>query len=250
MNPADGAKLVAVVTGAARGIGRATAEDLKSRGYAVVEIDREPVSVTGVDADSMSLAVDVTDSASVEISFARIAERYGRIDVLVNNVGLPARHVTATITDDEWSAMMRVNIDSALYCSRAAYPMLSRRGGAIVNVSSIGGVKGMDARAAYSTSKSAILGLTRALATEWGRDGIRVNAVAPGYVRTEGFEERMTTARGSEIIAWLEEEVPLGRLCLPHEIATAVCFLAGPDASYITGHTLIVDGGVTTRVRG
>jgi 3-oxoacyl-[acyl-carrier protein] reductase len=249
MNTRDDDRPVAIVTGAARGIGRAIALRLAADGFAVIAADRDGDGGTASADIVETLVLDVTDSAAVRVAFDGVRARHGRLDVLVNNVGLPARRAATDLEDDEWARMMRINVDSALYCSRAAHPLMSG-GGAIVNISSISGIRGMDARAAYVTSKTAVIGMTRALAAEWGRDGIRVNAVAPGYVRTEGFEERMTSARGVEIVTWLEEDVPLGRLCSPDEIAGAVAFLVGPDASYITGHTLVVDGGVTVRVRG
>lgn len=244
-----------VVTGAARGIGRACALELRQRGYRVLYVDRELSAAEAAAADvargeSLALSLDVTDGASVNDAFASIADRVGPVSGLVNNVGLPSRAVTAELADDEWRRLISVNLDSVLYCSRAVRAQLAQTGGSIVNMSSISGLRGMAERAAYVASKTAVIGLTRALAAEWGVEGIRVNAVAPGYVRTEGFEERMTSARGAEIVGWLEEEIPLGRLCTPEEIARAVCFLIGPDASYVTGHTLVVDGGVTSRVRG
>jgi NAD(P)-dependent dehydrogenase (short-subunit alcohol dehydrogenase family) len=146
--------------------------------------------------------------------------------------------------------MLDVNLTGAFKCSRAAYPLLlqSRRA-AIVNMSSIAGMVGMADRAGYGAAKAGLIGLTRVLAVEWAASGIRVNAVAPGYVRTEGFERRMLGAT-ADVVAELERFVPLGRMCRPKEIAAVVCFLASEDASYITGQTIVVDGGLSVAARG
>jgi NAD(P)-dependent dehydrogenase (short-subunit alcohol dehydrogenase family) len=248
---------VAVVTGAANGIGLATAHELGRRGFRVVYADLDTAGAqraamdagqTGV--SSHFVGVDITDGDSVTRMVQSITQNFGALDVLVNNAGLPAKHASSHITDQEWTQMLDVNLTGAFKCSRAAYPLLlqSRRA-AIVNMSSIAGMVGMADRAGYGAAKAGLIGLTRVLAVEWAASGIRVNAVAPGYVRTEGFERRMLGAT-ADVVAELERFVPLGRMCSPKEIAAVVCFLASEDASYITGQTIVVDGGLSVAARG
>ncbi|CAN5227470.1 3-oxoacyl-[acyl-carrier-protein] reductase [soil metagenome] len=248
---------VALVTGAANGIGLATADELHRRGFRVVyaDLDGDAAQEAALSADhsldtAYSATIDITDTDSVNAAMAAVADRFGGLDALVNNAGVPGRHITAEMTDDEWHWMLGVNLDGAFKCSRAAYPLLLLSAQpSIVNVSSVSSVVGMVSRIGYTTSKAGINGMTRALSTEWGSQGIRVNAVAPGYVRTSGFDRRMSTGDPG-IVAELERDIPLGRLCRPEEIASAICFLASADASYVTGHCLVVDGGLTTSARG
>jgi NAD(P)-dependent dehydrogenase (short-subunit alcohol dehydrogenase family) len=247
---------VALVTGAANGIGLATARELLDSGHRVVFADRDgPAAVlaagrAGAETAVQALEADVTDSAAVERMIADVLAVWGRLDVLVNNAGIPGSHESATITDADWSVMLDVNLSGALRCSRAAHAALSAAPApAIVNVSSVAGLVGMAGRAGYGASKAGLTGLTRVLAVEWAPAGIRVNAVAPGYVRTEGFQRRMVGER-AHVVGELEAEVPLGRLCDPSEVATAIRFLASSDASYITGQTLVIDGGMTVRAQG
>lgn len=243
---------VALVTGAGNGIGEYTARAFAAAGYRVAVADRDLDGAERVaaDLDSTGAAatpvdVDVTVTASVDAMVAATLAAFGRIDVLVNNAGVPVANDSATITDGAWSASIEVNLSSALKCSRAAHSALAASGaGAIVNVSSLSGFVGMPGRVSYSAAKSGIKGLTRVLAVEWAPQGIRVNAVAPGYVRTSGFERRMVGERAHDV-SRLEARVPLGRLCRPEEIASVIGFLASTDASYITGQTLLVDGGTS-----
>lgn len=248
---------VAVVTGAANGIGLTTARELGRRGFRVVYADLDAAGAQKAAADAgltgvttHFVGVDITDSASVTRMVQSITQHFGALDVLVNNAGVPAKHASSRITDGEWTQMLDVNLSGAFKCSRAAYPLLvqSKRP-AIVNISSIAGLMGMADRAGYGTAKAGLIGLTRVLAVEWAASGIRVNAVAPGYVRTEGFERRMLGA-ATDVVAELERLVPLGRMCRPEEIAAVVCFLASEDASYITGQTIVVDGGLSVAARG
>lgn len=253
----DATGAVAVVTGAAHGIGLATARELGQRGFRVVyaDLDTEAAQQAAMEASqagviSHFVGVDITDSDSTDRMVQSIKHHFGALDVLVNNAGVPARASSAHITDGQWTQMLDVNLSGALRCSRAAYPLLAQsKRATIVNMSSIAGLVGMADRAGYAAAKAGLIGLTRVLAVEWAAVGIRVNAIAPGYVRTEGFEQRMLGA-ATDVAAELERTVPLGRLCRPQEIAAVACFLASQDASYITGQTIVVDGGLTVAVRG
>ena len=223
-----------VVTGAARGIGKAVADLFESRGATVARLDLQ--------AGESILACDVTDEASIEAVFAKL----GRIDILVNNAGIAVRKNSLEITREEWDKVISVNQTGLFLCSRiAARSMKQTGGGAIVNLASIMGLSGgIFANPAYQASKGAVVNLTRALALEWAAHDIRVNAVAPTFVRTE-----LTTPIFSnpEVLAKVMQHTPLGRLPEVEDIAQAILFLAGPAARCITGVTLPVDSGYLAR---
>jgi NAD(P)-dependent dehydrogenase (short-subunit alcohol dehydrogenase family) len=241
---------VALITGSARGIGLASAERLSSEGLRVViaDIDADGAERSALQIDpagdrSFGVELDVTSTESVERAFAEVKARWDRLDVLVNNAGIVDPHPSHELTDEEWRRMLGVHLDGTFRCSRAAYGLLSVAGdAAIVNISSICAQLGLPMRLGYSAAKAGIEGLTHVLAAEWANDGIRVNAVAPGYTATPRMarvlEEGLLTP---EKIA---EIVPLGRFGEPAEIAEAIAFLASPRSSYITGQTIVVDGGV------
>jgi NAD(P)-dependent dehydrogenase (short-subunit alcohol dehydrogenase family) len=250
----DAKRPVAVITGAANGIGLATALELGRRGYSLVIADRDgggaEAAARAASGDGMvafGVTVDVTDTHSVERMVSAAHAKFGALDLLVNNAGVPGKHVSARMSDVDWLTMLDVNLHGAFRCARAAYPLLClSRSPAIVNVGSIAGLKGMAGRAGYGAAKAGISGLTRALATEWAPDRIRVNAIAPGYVRTAGFVQRVAQETAIE----MERLVPLGRLGAAEEMAKVICFLASEDASYVTGQTIVVDGGVSIAVKG
>ena len=237
---------VAVVTGGANGLGLADAERLAAGGYAVVvaDLDAEAAARAAerLGSDAIGVPVDVADPEAVEGLFARVDHELGRLDVLVNNAGISYPEPTIEVTEERWQRMIDVHLGGTFRCSRSAYPLLARQGGAIVNVSSIAAILGAGRRASYSAAKGGIAALTRDLAMEWAPDGIRVNAVAPGVIETEILTENIE--RGLLDPSTFDSRIPLGRLGRPHEIAEAVYFLA-ETATYITGQVIVVDGGFT-----
>ncbi|WP_027860340.1 SDR family NAD(P)-dependent oxidoreductase [Marmoricola sp. URHB0036] len=238
---------VALVTGAAQGLGLATARRLAEDGLRVVLTDvnrglleASVAELVGAGLDVAEAVLDVTDDASVDECLRSL----GHLDVLVNNAGVISRTPAQDIDSLRWDFEMAVNLGGTMRCSRAAYPLLVRSdSAAIVNLASVGSTFGLPQRLSYSTAKTGIVGLTRTLAAEWGRDGIRVNAVAPGYIETpmmlSGFD---TGALDREILL---RRTPLGRFGRSEEIAAAISFLTGPDASFVNGVVLEVDGGIT-----
>jgi NAD(P)-dependent dehydrogenase (short-subunit alcohol dehydrogenase family) len=245
------AQRVAVVTGGASGIGYATGERLAAEDVVAVLADRDE-DAAALAAERLRTAggaahahaVDVTDAASVARLMDDVVAAHGGIDVLVNCAGFARPMPSAEIDEDSWAAQLDVHLGGTMRCCRAAYPALSRSpAAAIVNVSSILGHVGNPTRLAYGTAKAGVGGLTRTLAVEWASAGIRVNAVAPGYTRTALVQGLVRD--GKLDTASLERRIPLGRLAESEEIAAAIAFVCGPDAGYITGQTLLVDGGMS-----
>ncbi|MGB3683979.1 MAG: SDR family oxidoreductase [Rubrobacteraceae bacterium] len=239
---------VALVTGAARGIGRKVALTLAERGYSVAANDLvepgETLEELGRNGtETLSVVGDVSDEAAVGEMVAKVMDHFGRIDVLVNNAGLMAITPAEETTLSDWRRMLEVNLTGPfLMCREFGKVMLEQESGSIVNVSSVAGLLGVADRAAYNASKHGLIGLTRTLAAEWGGRGVRVNAVCPGWVKTE--RDAGDQGGGNYRDADIEGRVPMGRFAAPEDIAAAVAFLADPEHSgYVNGHALSVDGG-------
>jgi len=234
------AGLTAVVTGGASGIGLATAKMLASGGANVVALDLEPT----VDAPLVGIRCDVSDDESVKDAIDAVVERFGELDILINNAGIGAQGSVADNDDAEWVNVFDVNVFGIVRVTRAALPYLERSAhAAIVNTGSIAGWAGLPQRAAYCATKGAVHALT--LAADHVRDGIRVNAVAPGTADTPWIGRLLAKADdpSAERTA-LEARQPIGRLVSADEVATAICYLASPLAGSTTGTILAVDGGM------
>jgi NAD(P)-dependent dehydrogenase (short-subunit alcohol dehydrogenase family) len=241
---------VAVVTGAAQGIGRRTAEILAERGFALALIDlREPsetlAALKSRNADALSFAADITNETAISEFAGAVESRWGRVDVLVNNAGVSFIAPAETISAKDYRRVLEVNLVAPFLLAQAfGKKMLAAGQGSIINIASVAGLLGIADRAAYNASKHGLIGLTRTLAAEWGGRGVRVNAVCPGWVKTE--MDVADQAGGGYADADITGRVPMGRFASPDDIARAVAFLADDDASaFINGHALAVDGGWT-----
>ena len=230
---------LALVTGASRGIGLAIAEELARAGAEVVvgyRSGREEAEELASRIDGRAVQADVSSPDDAK----RLIEESGNIDVLVNNAGLTRDGVLARMADDDWRQVIETNLSSVFYTCRAVTrPMMKKRGGSIINLSSIVGVHGNFGQTNYAASKAGIIGFTKSLARELGSRNIRANVVAPGYVKTQ-----LTDVLPDEATAAMLDNTPLGRIAEPSEIAGAVRFLASDEASFITGDVLLVDGGL------
>jgi 3-oxoacyl-[acyl-carrier protein] reductase len=239
---------VAIVTGASRGIGRAIAKRLASQGAHVVATARaenaravvDEIVAAGGRAESLSL--DVTEPGSADSTVAATIEKFGRIDVLVNNAGITRDQLMLRMKRDDWEAVIATNLTAAFTLTQAVLkPMIRQRAGRIICISSVVGQSGNAGQANYAASKAGIIGFAKSVALEVASRGITVNVVAPGMIDTD--MTRAVTARARE--EW-EAQIPLKRLGTPDDIASAVCFLASDEASYITGQVLAVNGGMYT----
>lgn len=236
----------AVVTGAAQGLGLVTARRLAAGGYRVVLTDMQDVSAQteAIGADALGVSGDVADEAFVEDLAARVAADLGGAAVLVNNAGISLIQPAEETTLDQWQRMMAVNLQGPfLLCRAFGLQMLAAGKGSIVNVASVAGLGGVIHRSAYNTSKHGLIGLTRTLAGEWGGRGVRVNAVCPGWIKTEMDEKDMGS--GAYDDTDIVNRVPMARFATPEDVAEGIAFLASDAAAFINGVSLPVDGGWT-----
>lgn len=237
---------VCVVTGASRGIGKTIAEHFMREGAAVYCLSRSqpdafaPEALAAAPKAPVWIACDVADETQADAAIARVIAEAGRVDVLVNNAGITRDGLLMRMKTEDWDTVMRTNLTSAFFLSRAASRhMLKQRSGAILNVSSVVGIMGNAGQANYSASKAGLIGFTKSLARELAPRGVRVNAIAPGFIETA-----MTDKIPQEHKDKLATGIPLGRVGSPDEAASAALFLCSPMASYITGVVLEVDGGM------
>lgn len=241
---------VAVVTGGTRGIGRAVVHYLVEKGVSVVatyhadetaaaELETE---LDSFDAESRVLQFDVGDADAVAAAFEAVREELGTVSVLVNNAGTMSNGLSVRLSDDDWERVVRTNLSGTFYCCRTALgQMLRNGGGSVVNVSSVAALRGWAGQANYAASKAGVVGLTRSLAREYGGRDVRVNAVCPGYTKTQ----LLASGPYEDAEAVLaDESIPQTRLAEPTEIAEVIGFLTSPAASYVSGAVLRVDGGL------
>jgi 3-oxoacyl-[acyl-carrier protein] reductase len=230
---------LALVTGASRGIGAAIAAELAAAGADVVlgyRSGKDEAERLASELGGRAIQADVSSPEDAK----RLVEEAGDVDILVNNAGLTRDGLLARMSDDDWRTVIDTNLSSVFYTCRAVTrPMMKKRGGSIVNISSVVGVHGNWGQTNYAASKAGIIGFTKSLARELGSRNIRANVVAPGYVKTQ-----LTDVLPEEATAAMVQATPLGRVAEPNEIAGAVRFLASDDASFITGEVLLVDGGL------
>ena len=239
---------VAVVTGAARGLGRVVASTLARAGHRLVLVDRSPVADTAGDveaagSEALAVAADVSSQSDVARVAAETLDRFARIDVLVNNAGISLMSPAEATSPEDWRRVLEINLTGPfLLCRQLGPVMLAAGSGSIVNVASIAGLRGVSHRAAYNASKHGLVGLTYTLAAEWGGRGVRVNAVCPGWIKTEMDAEDQ--AGGGYTDADIVDQSPLARFAMPSDVAEAIAFLADPSRSaFINGAALPVDGG-------
>jgi 3-oxoacyl-[acyl-carrier protein] reductase len=236
---------VALVTGGSRGIGAAISREL-ARGGARVAVNyrlgEQAAEAIAGEIDGIALGANVGDPAKAQELIERVEAELGDLDILVNNAGVTRDTLIVRMSDDDWDDVIDTNLRGAFNTCRAvARKMLRRRSGAIVNLSSVVGVHGNPGQANYAASKAGIIGLTKALARELGVRGVRVNAIAPGYITTE-----LTDVLTEEQTGLILGNTPLGRLGSPEDVAAAVRFLCSDEAAFITGDVLLVDGGLGT----
>jgi meso-butanediol dehydrogenase/(S,S)-butanediol dehydrogenase/diacetyl reductase len=241
---------VAFVTGGVSGIGAAVTRRLLDEGATVVAID---IAQAGIDAFRTALTgvgdrldlrlLDVSDPDATTAAIDDAAAKYGHLDVLIANAGIGSTGAVGDLSDESWRRVMSVNLDGVFHVSRAALPHLVASGGNIVATSSISGMRGDFRMGVYNAAKGAVLNLVRSMAVDYGHRGVRVNAVAPGPVGTPLLLNLLEDL--PDILGIYSERIPLGRIARPEEVAAAILFLASDDASYISGITMPVDGGVT-----
>lgn len=239
---------VAIVTGAGRGLGRIIAESLAAAGAKIACVDvnaellaQSVAAIQGAGGTALALTCDVTNSERVNEVVDEVVKTWGGLQILVNNAGITRDNVVMRMKDEQWDAVIGINLKGTfLFTRAAARPMIKGHRGRIINIASVSGLMGNPGQANYSASKAGVIGLTRTVAKELAGRSITVNAVAPGFIATD-----MTAALGEELLEKIKKEIPLGRLGEPQDVADAVLFLASEGAGFITGQVLTVDGGLT-----
>ena len=244
-DPAPSSGQVALVTGASRGIGRAIALRLAERGFRVVgsattEAGSAAISEALAAHSGRGVVLDVTDGEALGAAIDAVVREHGALHVLVNNAGITRDMLSMRMKDDDWSAVLATNLTAVFRASRAAIrPMMKQRYGRIISITSVVGASGNPGQANYAAAKAGVAGMTRSLARELGSRGVTVNCVAPGFIETD-MTRSLPEAQSAALLA----QIPLGRLGQASEVAHAVAFLASPEASYITGTELHVNGGM------
>ncbi len=236
-----------MVTGSGQGIGKEIALTLAQAGADIVIVDvnleqaeKTAQEIISLGRKSVAMKVDISQSAPVEEMVNKILDNFGKIDILVNNAGITRDNLLLRMKEEEWDAVIRINLKGTFNCLKAVTrPMMKARSGKIVNVASIIGIAGNAGQANYAASKAGVIALTKSAAKELASRGINVNAVAPGFIQTA-----MTDVLPEAVKSEMLKRIPLAKLGVPLDVAKAVAFLAGPDSDYITGQTIVVDGGM------
>jgi 3-oxoacyl-[acyl-carrier protein] reductase len=237
---------VAIVTGASRGIGEAIARKFCEEGASVMLCSRSTLSVTAADAlacegwNTKSIQADISQKPDVEALVDATLKAFSRIDILVNNAGITRDALLMRMKDDDWDAVLQTNLTGTAYCTRAVIrTMMRQKSGKIINISSVVGLMGNAGQANYAASKAGIIGLTKSIAREVAKRGITVNAIAPGFIKTE-----MTANLSAQDRQNILEMIPIGRFGIPEDVSQVALFLASDAARYITGQVIQVDGGM------
>ncbi len=231
---------VAIVTGAAAGIGQTIAEELKSQDAKVVFADKMITVQEMPDANTLRIPCDVSNSESCETLINTTLDKFGRIDILINNAGITRDNLLIRMKNEDWDLVLDINLKGIFYCTRAAAKvMMKQRSGVIINMASVVGQMGNAGQVNYAASKAGVIGLTKSVAKELASRNVRVNAIAPGFIKT-----RMTDVLSEDVKKQLLAHIPLGRLGEPKDIAKIISFLVSDDAAYITGQVFRVDGGM------
>lgn len=242
---------VALVTGAGRGIGRAIALTLAHAGAKIAVLSRTEANaqetaqaIQQAGGSALPLALDVADPNSAENATEAVLQQWGRLDILVNNAGITRDTLLLRMKDEDWDAVLQVNLKGAFLFTRSALkPMMKQRWGRIVNITSVVGLTGNPGQANYSAAKAGLIAFTKSVALEMGSRNITCNAIAPGFIETD-----MTESLAEQVRAYALQKIPLARLGTPEEVAHGVLFLCSELASYITGQVLLIDGGLTTGI--